>query len=53
MTKQTASNNKFLATVKKIWNDKIFKKASLLVNSEGEEAARQYVQQFTTKKLDY
>ena len=53
MSKQTAANNKFLANVKKDWNDKIFKKASLLVNTEGEEAARKFVQQFTTQKLGY
>lgn len=53
MTKQTAANNKFLATVKHEWNSKIYKKALILVNTEGEEAARKFVQQFTTVKLEY
>ncbi len=53
MKKQTAGNNAFLKAVKKLWNTPIFKKASLLVNTEGEDAARAYVQTFTTKPLDY
>ena len=53
MTKQTVANNTFLKNGKRDWNDKIFKKASLLVNTESEEAARKFVQQFTTEKLGY
>ena len=53
MTKQTVANNDFLKNVKRDWNSKIFKKASELVNVDGEEAARKFVQQFTTEKLGY
>ncbi len=53
MTKQTVANNDFLRNVKKAWNKNIFKKASLLVNSDGEDVARAYVQQFTRKTLTY
>ncbi len=53
MTKQTIANNNFLKNVKRDWNTKIFKKASELVNTEGVEAARKFVQQFTTQKLGY
>lgn len=53
MKKQTSANNEFLAQVKKVWNAKIYKKASELVNTQGVEAARQYVQQFQRSPLGY
>lgn len=43
MKKQTTANNNFLKNVKKDWNEKIFKKASLILNTEGETAARKFV----------
>ena len=52
-TKQTAANNEFLKNVKRDWNSKIYKKASEIINEQGEQAARQFVQQFTTKSLGY
>lgn len=53
MTKQTATNNEFLATTKETFNDRIFKKASKILNEQGESKAREYVQTFTTSPLSY
>ena len=53
MTKQTVKNNKFLKETKRIWAKGIFKKASEILNSEGEEKSRAYVQTFSTKSLSY
>lgn len=53
MKKQTAANNDFLKQVKKIWNEKVFQQAAKILNNEGIDAARAYVQQFTTKPLNY
>ena len=52
-TRQTAANNEFLAQTKKIWNAKIFRKASIILNESGEEAARVYLRKFTTAELGY
>ncbi len=51
--KQTASNNTFLAGIKKHWNHKIFKKVSQILNQDGKSAAIAYLQQFTTAILKY
>lgn len=40
MKKQTAGNNKFLSEVKETFNKAIFKKISNIVNTAGEEAGR-------------
>lgn len=53
MAKQTATNNKFLSKTKKIWAKGIFKKASEILNNEGEDKARAYVQTSSTKPLSY
>ena len=53
MIKQTATNNTFLKETKRIFNHLIFKKASKIMNEDGEKEARNYVQSFTTKKLTY
>jgi hypothetical protein len=53
MKKQTATNNKFLKETKRIWAKGIFKKASEILNNEGETKARAYVQTFSTKPLSY
>lgn len=53
MKKQTAGNNNFLKNVKSQCNTKIFKKASLLLNSKGESAAREYVQSFQLSTLSF
>jgi hypothetical protein len=52
-TKQTAANNTFLANVKRDWNTKIYKHTLALVNTQGEDAARAYLQTFTTATLNY
>ena len=52
-TKQTAANNTFLAIVKRDWNTKIYKHTLDLVNTQGEDAARAYLQTFTTATLNY
>jgi hypothetical protein len=52
-TKQTAANNAFLKNVKRDWNDRIYKRALDLINTQGEDAARAYVQGFTTAPLGY
>jgi hypothetical protein len=51
--KQTAANNAFLKNVKRDWNDRIYKRGAELVNTQGEDAARAYVQQHTTRPLGY
>lgn len=45
--KQTVANNQTLKTVKRIFNKKIFKHASAIMNTEGEAATLVYLQQFT------
>jgi hypothetical protein len=45
-SRQTASNNQFLCGVKGLMNKTIYKKASSLLNREGEDAARAYLGQF-------
>lgn len=52
-TKQTATNNAFLKNVKRDWNAMIYKRALDLTNSQGEAAARAYVQTHTTVPLGY
>jgi hypothetical protein len=46
MTKQTAGNNKLLAYTKRMFNGRIFKWASFLVNDESEAAAISYLLKF-------
>ena len=53
MKKQTSANNEFLRNVKRDWNEKIYKKALVILNTDGVEKAREFVQQFTTKPLGY
>ena len=53
MKKQTAGNNNFLKNVRKMWNTQVFKKAALLVNTESEDKAREFVQTLTRKPLEY
>jgi len=50
-TKQTAGNNTFLANAKRLWNAKIFKQVSTIMNTEGRAAAIAYLQQYTRVKL--
>lgn len=52
-TKQTAANNIFLKSVKRDWNTKFYKHTLNLVNNQGEDAARAYLQRFTTATLNY
>lgn len=47
MSKQTSANNQTLAKIKRIFNAKIFKHASAIMNTEGEAATLAYLQQFT------
>jgi len=53
MKKQTAGNNKLLKQIKKRFNHKIFAKASKIVNEKGEEAAIEYMQQFSTREISF
>jgi hypothetical protein len=46
MKKQTASNNPFLAKVKRAMNHKVFAEATRLVNAGDEQAARLFVSKF-------
>jgi hypothetical protein len=46
--KHTASNTKLLATIKRIFNAKIYKHALNIYNTEGEAATLAYLQQFVT-----
>lgn len=43
MAKQTATNNNFLKTVKKTYNEKIFKSTSKIVNEYGTGAGQDYI----------
>lgn len=47
MTKQTSANNNLIAAVKAQYNQKIFKRFAELVNSDGEAAAIEYMDQFS------
>lgn len=47
MSKQTITNNQTLKAIKRIFNEKIFKHASSIMNTEGEAATLAYLQQFT------
>ena len=51
--KQTAANNNFLKNTKIRFNHLIFKKASSVLNIEGETKAREYVQSFTKTPLSF
>ena len=51
--KLTSANSKFLCNVKRDFNSKIYAKASAIANAQGEQAAREYVQGFTTRPLGY
>jgi hypothetical protein len=44
--RQTSRNNFFLAHVRGLMNQTIYKKAASLLNREGEDAARAYLGQF-------
>lgn len=46
--KQTAANNKTLLKIKIIFNAKIYKRALAIMNSEGEAATMEWLQQFVT-----
>jgi len=50
-TKQNAVNNQVLSAIKKIYNDKIFKRASEIMNTSGEAATVLYIQTFSTKPV--
>jgi hypothetical protein len=51
-TKQTAANNAFLAKVKRIFNAKVFRHASELLNTEGDAAARLFLKTFFSDPTD-
>ena len=51
MNKQTISNKQTLKAIKRIFNTKIFKRASELMNTEGEAATLAYVQQFVRSDI--
>lgn len=51
--KYTAANTSLLATVKRIFNHKIYKQALHLYNLGGEEAVLEYLQQFTTRDIKF
>lgn len=50
--RQTAANNALLAKVKRVMNGKIFKRAGEILNAEGEDAARAYLQQFFSRPFE-
>jgi hypothetical protein len=50
--KQTAANNELLRTIKQAMNARIYKHASDIMNSHGEEATLTYLQQFFTVPID-
>ena len=52
MKKQTAANNTFLRQVKTLMNGKVYQKVLGLVNSEGENAAREYLQGFFRQPIN-
>lgn len=52
MTKQTAANNKHIAAVKKIFNAKVTKRFSEILNSQGEDAAYTYMQGYFAEGID-
>jgi hypothetical protein len=45
-TKQTAANNSYLAKVKRVFNSKIFKRASEILNADGQFAMNLYLMTF-------
>ena len=56
MSKQTAANNQALARIKKLFNAKIYKLASVTLNEKGEDAMwdlmqRYYRPEFEAKQL--
>jgi hypothetical protein len=50
--KQTAANNAFLAKIKRIFNAKMFKRASEILNADGEDAARAFIATFYRDPTD-
>lgn len=50
-TKQTAANNVILEEIKRRFNAKIYRKALDIMNSAGDGATLEYVQQFTTSPV--
>jgi hypothetical protein len=51
--KHNASNTPVLAEVKKIFNNKIYNRALGIYNAQGRGAALEYLQQFTTRHIDF
>lgn len=51
MTKQTAANNQTLRAIKRMFNEKIYKRALDLMNTLGEDATLHFVQQYTTRNI--
>jgi hypothetical protein len=52
MTKQTAANNPALARIKKLFNAKIYKLASVTLNEKGEDAMRKHMQRYYRPEFD-
>jgi hypothetical protein len=51
-THKTARNSHFLAMVKRIFNAKVFKHTSFLLNTDGDDAARAYLRTFFAAPSD-
>ena len=49
--KKTAANNRFLKAVKVIYNYKIFKRTSQILNDEGMDAAYTYFSQYAPPSI--
>lgn len=49
--KQTTANNEFLRQVKTLMNKKIYKTSATLVNTEGEDSAREWLQRFFNRPV--
>lgn len=52
MSKQTAVNNQALARIKKLFNAKIYKLASVTLNEKGEDAMWELMQRYYRPEFD-